>query len=300
VSADRHPLVDRFLDHLRVERDLSPNTVDAYRRDLDRYEAYLSEHTSRQVPDAGRKAIEAFAAHLTAEGQSGRSTARRISAVRTFYRFLVTEGVLEEDPAVELDRPRLWKRLPVVLDLFEIEELMAQPEEGEDLGLRDRAMLETCYGAGLRVSELLGLAVRDVDTAGGVLRVTGKGRRQRLVPIGGVALDYVDRYLSRVRPGLAKKKGEREVLFLSVRGGPLSRMGFWKIVQKYVTAAGISRQVTPHTLRHSFATHLLEGGADLRSVQEMLGHADISTTQIYTHVDRRYLKEVHRKYHPRP
>jgi integrase/recombinase XerD len=186
-----------------------------------------------------------------------------------------------------------------VLDFFEVEDLLAGPDLSSDLGLRDRAMLETAYAAGLRVSELLALTIPDLDREEGLLRVFGKGRKERLVPIGQVALDYVGRYLDGPRKRLRKTGQVTDVLFLNVRGGSLSRMGFWKIMRKYIEKAGITKECTPHTLRHSFATHLLEGGADLRAVQEMLGHADISTTQIYTRVDRSFLKEVHRTFHPR-
>ncbi|MFO7768707.1 MAG: site-specific tyrosine recombinase XerD [bacterium] len=291
------PRAIQFLDHLRVERNLSPHTVEGYGRDIRRYLRFLADH-GVGLEDAGPADIEAYTRSLRAD-LSSRSAARALSALRTFYRFLRGEGEVESDPTGEADRPRQWKKLPVVLDIFQVEAILSQPDTGEDLGLRDRAMLEVCYGAGLRVSELLDLEQQHVLHGEGLLRVVGKGDKERLVPLGDVALRYTREWIEGPRRRLLEGAPVTDVVFLNNRGRPLSRMGFWKIVKKYVDLAGISRHVTPHTLRHSFATHLLEGGADLRAVQEMLGHADISTTQIYTHVDRSYLKEVHRSFHPR-
>jgi len=296
-EADR-TLARQFIDHLAVERDLSSNTADAYRHDVDRYLEFLDRHGTTVI-EAEPEAIEEFIRFLRRRNLGARSVVRALSAVRTFYRFLRTEGKSSSDPTAQVERPRLWKRLPVTLDIFEIESLLEQPDLTSDLGLRDRAMLELAYAAGLRVSEIIQARVQDLDMEEGLIRVTGKGRRERLIPVGGIALDYVQRYLEGPRRRLAAKGEPTDVLYLNFRGGPLSRMGFWKILHKYVEEADIRKNCTPHTLRHSFATHLLEGGADLRSVQEMLGHADISTTQIYTHVDRTYLKDVHKTFHPR-
>jgi integrase/recombinase XerD len=298
MNTDDKQLVAQFLDHLTVERNLSPNTIDAYRLDLTRFQEFLDTHGSN-VKDTGTADVESFIRSLRSESLSARSVVRSLSAIRTFYRFLQTEGVTDNDPAKQIERPRLWKKLPVVLDIFEIEALLDQPDLESDLGIRDRAMLELAYAAGLRVSELLQVTIPDLDLDEGLIRIMGKGRKERLVPVGRVALDYAGRYIDGPRRRLSLKGERSEVLFLNFRGSPLSRMGFWKILQKYVGAAGIKRKCTPHTLRHSFATHLLEGGADLRAVQEMLGHADIATTQIYTRVDRSYLKDIHKTFHPR-
>lgn len=291
-------LAVQFIDHLAVERNLSPNTADAYRRDIDRYLKFL-DRVETSVTDAGTEAIEEFIRFLRKRNISARSVVRTLSAIRSFYRFLRTEGVTDSDPTSQVEPPRLWKKLPVVLDIFEIEALLDQPDLESDLGIRDRAMLELAYAAGLRISEMLQATTYDLDMREGLIRVMGKGKKERLVPVGGVALDYVMRYLDGPRIRLAARGEATDILFLNFRGGPLSRMGFWKILKKYVEGAGILKKCTPHTLRHSFATHLLEGGADLRAVQEMLGHADISTTQIYTHVDRSYLKDIHKTFHPR-
>jgi integrase/recombinase XerD len=221
-----------------------------------------------------------------------------VSAVRTYYRFLVGEGYVVKDPSERLETPKRWRTLPEVLTVAEVERLLAAPTLDDPLVFRDRAMLELAYGAGLRVSEWIGLRVQDVLFDDLLLRVFGKGSKERLVPIGRSAIGAVAVYLRELRPKLERGKG-KGVLFLNARGEPLTRMGAWTILRKHVERAGIEKPVSPHTLRHSFATHLLEGGADLRAVQEMLGHADIATTQIYTHVDREYLRSVHRQYHPR-
>lgn len=298
MNRDPGELIIQFLDHLVVERDLSPNTVDAYRRDLGKFATFIIR-SNLGVDSVTRKDVEDFVGVLRKEGLGSRSVARALSALRTFYRFLCTEGYCDADPAARVERPALWKRLPVVLDFYEIEDLLAQPDLTTDLGLRDRAMLELAYAAGLRASELLAVRMQDIDPDEGLIMIHGKGRKDRLVPLGAVALDYIDRYRGAARRRLLRDDGVSDVLFLNFRGEPLTRMGFWKLFQKHTAAAGIAKKCTPHTLRHSFATHLLEGGADLRAVQEMLGHADISTTQIYTRVDRTYLKDVHRAFHPR-
>jgi integrase/recombinase XerD len=298
MRSDPAGLIDGFLDHLAVERDLSPNTIMAYRHDLERFAAWLSNR-SLGMEEVRRAEVEEYTAALRKDGLGARSTVRALSALRTFYRFLCTEGHCDADPAARVERPVLWKKLPVVLDFFEVEDLLVQPDLTTDLGRRDRAMLELAYAAGLRVSQLLAVRIPDIDFQEGLITIHGKGRKDRLVPVGAVALDYIERYRGAPRRRLLKDETVSDVLFLNFRGAPMSRMGFWKIFKKYVAAAGIGKQCTPHTLRHSFATHLLEGGADLRVVQEMLGHADISTTQIYTRVDRTYLKDVHRTFHPR-
>ncbi len=288
----------QFLDHLSVERDLSSNTVAAYRRDLTRWLEYLEEQ-GLMMEGAGRDVLEAYVRRLRGRGLAPRTVSRTLSALRTFHRFLRTEGLMQGDPAEDIERPRLWQRLPVVLDVIEVERLMEAPDVSKDLGVRDRALLEVAYGSGLRVSELVGLRLEDLDLKERLLLVIGKGRKERLVPFGRPAADWVVRWLEGPRRRLLEKRAPCDRLFLNARGTPLSRMGFWKILHGHVERAGIRKPCSPHTLRHSFATHLLEGGADLRVVQELLGHADIATTQIYTRVDRSYLREVHRTFHPR-
>ncbi|MCK4772732.1 MAG: tyrosine-type recombinase/integrase, partial [Candidatus Latescibacteria bacterium] len=231
-------LAVQFIDHLAVERNLSPNTADAYSRDIDRYLKFL-DRVETSVTDAGTDAIEEFIRFLRKRNISARSVVRTLSAIRSFYRFLRTEGVTDSDPTAQVEPPRLWKKLPVVLDIFEIEALLDQPDLESDLGIRDRAMLELAYAAGLRISEMLQATTYDLDMREGLIRVMGKGKKERLVPVGGVALDYVMRYLDGPRIRLAARGEATDILFLNFRGGPLSRMGFWKILKKYVEGAGI-------------------------------------------------------------
>ena len=285
-------------DFLVLEEGASDNTRTAYARDLARFVAY-ARTTGASAPEAVTpRALREFVYHLKDLGLATASIRRSVSAVRTYYRFLLGEGYAHADPSERLELPRGWRTLPEVLTVAEVERLLAAPTLDEPLAFRDRAMLELAYGAGLRVSEWIGLAVKDVVLAEQLVRVLGKGGKERLVPIGRAAVGAVAVYLRELRPKLERGAG-KGILFLNARGEPLSRMGAWTILRRHVTTAGIAKPVSPHTLRHSFATHLLEGGADLRAVQEMLGHADISTTQIYTHVDREYLRTVHRQYHPR-
>jgi len=291
-------ILDRFLGHLTVERGLAGNSIEAYSRDLRRYLDSLEIQGITDPSKILRSHIAQFLSQLAGYGLSPGSLSQNISAVRGFHRFLVGEGLCKTDPTENLDSPKLAKKLPDVLDTNEIESLMSQPDTSTPLGLRDRAMLEVIYACGLRISELLGLKRSDLAFDQGYIRCFGKGSKERVVPIGQTARRWTERYLEGSRPVLIKKIAT-DVLFLNNRGRQMSRMGFWKLLKAYAQKAGIKKRVHPHILRHSFATHLLEGGADLRSVQEMLGHADISTTQIYTHVDREYLKEVHRQFHPR-
>ena len=292
------PLFDLFLHHLRVERNLAANTVDSYALDL---RNYLRELHSSGIP--GPKAIvaEQVQAHLSRlreEGLSARSVARHLAAIRTFHRFLIEDGELEQDPAAELTPPKQAQRLPEVLSLAEVDALLAAPDESRPDGRRDRAMIELMYAAGLRVSELCSLRLGDVRRDPGLVRVVGKGDKERIVPVGEVALRKVLAYLESGRPELLHGR-DSPSLFVTQRGSRMNRVTFWTRLKRYALAAGIQKNVSPHKLRHSFATHLLERGADLRSVQAMLGHADIGTTQIYTHVDGERLKEVHAKHHPR-
>ena len=292
--------LERFQDYLSFERGLSPRTLDAYGRDTARLEEFLRSRRVRSPGIATPVDLREFSYHLRDQGLAPTSIRRTLSAIRTYFGFLLEEGLIESDPSEQLEPPKTWRRLPDVLGRGEVERLLEAPDPAHRLYWRDRALLEFAYASGVRVSELTGLKTRDVDLEEGFASVYGKGSKERLVPVGGAAVRAIERYLRELRGRLESGGGKGEgALFLNARGGPLTRMGVWKILRKHVERAGITRKVTPHTLRHTFATHLLEGGADLAAVQEMLGHADISTTQIYTHVDRDYLRDVHRRYHPR-
>ena len=290
--------LDRFGDYLTLEQGTSPRTLEAYRRDVERLVDYTRTKGGLAPVDITSRMLREFIYHLKDIGLAPSSIRRNISAVRTYFRFLLSDGVVARDPSERLETPKRWRTLPDVLTVDEVTRLISSPTLDDPLAFRDRAMLELAYGAGLRVSEWITLGVRDVLLEDKLVRVFGKGSKERLVPIGRSAIGAVATYVRELRPKLEKGAG-KGVLFLNARGEPLTRMGAWKILRKHVDRAGITKDVSPHTLRHSFATHLLEGGADLRAVQEMLGHADISTTQIYTHVDREYLRQVHRQYHPR-
>jgi integrase/recombinase XerD len=288
----------RFADVLLLEDGASPRTIEAYLRDVGRCAAFLRTKGVHRVGDVTTTQLRQHLHFLKDIGLAPASMRRALSAIRRYYGVLIAEGVVRADPSERLDAPTRWRTLPEVLTVEEVERLIAAPTHEDPLVFRDRAMLELAYGAGLRVSEWIGIGVQDLGLTDGLLRVLGKGNKERMVPIGRSAIGAVSVYLRETRPTLEKGQG-KGVLFLNAQGKPLSRMGAWKILRKYVERAGIRTSVSPHTLRHSFATHLLEGGADLRAVQEMLGHADIATTQLYTHLDREYLHEVHRKHHPR-
>jgi len=290
--------VERFDDFLALEQGASVQTSSAYKLDIARFVAYASVKGAKSPIDVGARTLREYVYHLKDLGLSPASIRRNVSAVRTYFKFLLAEGHVVRDPSERLETPKKWRTLPDVLAVDEIEKLLAAPSLDEPLAFRDRAMLELAYGAGLRVSEWISLTVRDVMLQDHLVRVFGKGGKERLVPIGRRAIGAIAIYLRELRPKLEKGEG-KGILFLNARGQPLSRMGAWKILRKYVDQVGITKPVSPHTLRHSFATHLLEGGADLRAVQEMLGHVDISTTQIYTHLDREYLRTVHKQFHPR-
>ena len=296
---------ERYLDHLTVERGLSDNTLDAYRHDLRRYVEFLSRRDVAEPEAVDEAAIRSFVASLSASthGPEERpyratSVARALSAVRSFHRFLVREGVTSRDPAVGVPHPRLPRSLPRPLPVDDVRRLLEAPDASTPAGLRDRAILELLYGSGLRISELTGLDVDDVDVESGSLRVLGKGGKEREVPLGSFASAAVGAYLTRGRPALATG-ADRGAMFLNARGGRLSRQSCARSLSRYVRLAGIDRRVTLHTLRHSFATHLLEGGADVRVVQELLGHASVATTQIYTLVTSQHLREVYESAHPR-
>jgi integrase/recombinase XerD len=287
-----------FSDHLGLERGLSARTVDAYRRDLERFVSWLGTRGVRRPADVTAAELREFVYHLKDVGLQPSSIRRSVSALRTYFGWLLAEGVVVADPTDRVEIPRAWRRLPDVLSRAEVARILDAPDPADRLFWRDKALLEFAYASGVRVGELIGVKVRDVDLEEGLALVFGKGARERIVPLGRAALQALVVYLREVRPGLARNRAEGAV-FLNARGTPLTRMGVWKILRRHVERAGLTKRVTPHTLRHSFATHLLEGGADLASVQEMLGHADIATTQIYTHVEREYLRDVHRRFHPR-
>jgi integrase/recombinase XerD len=296
--------VERFLDHLAAERGLSGHTLTAYRRDLDRYASFLQERGVRSAAASADEDVSAFIAHLSSTGHGAgkpyrtSSIARALAAVRSFHRFLVSEGDAVDDPAAGVVRPQVPRTLPRPLSVEEVARILASPTGGTAIALRDQAILETLYGAGLRVSELVSLDVDEVDLEGGSVRVIGKGAKERIVPLGRFALDAIGAYLTKARPELASRSS-RAALFLNHRGGRLTRQGCDRILRGHVRRAGIAKRVSPHTLRHSFATHLLEGGADVRVVQELLGHASVATTQIYTLVTEQHLREVYFSAHPR-
>ena len=298
AEASRKFLLESFNDFLVLEQGASPRTDEAYGRDLARFATYAMSRGAVAPPDVTARMLREYVYHLKDLGLAPASIRRNVSALRTYFKFLLGEGHVTHDPSERLESPKRWRTLPEVLSVAEVDKLLASPTLDDPLVFRDRALLELAYGAGLRVSEWISIGVRDLMFDEGLVRVFGKGSKERLVPIGRRAIGALASYVRETRPRLEQGEG-RGALFLNARGQPLTRMGAWKILQKYVTRAGIEKHVSPHTLRHSFATHLLEGGADLRAVQELLGHADISTTQIYTHVDREYLRTVHRQYHPR-
>jgi len=293
-----HFLLKQYISHLTFEQNLSPNSIDAYRRDVDRFITYLKKTGVADPIKAGPEHIHRLIRLLSQIGLSETSLARNISSIRGFYRFLIGEDLIQKDPTSHIEQPRVPRYLPTVLTYKEVEKLLDAMDTGTTLGLRNRAMFETIYGSGLRVSELLSLAMNQVYAEQHILRIFGKGSKERLVPLSDEGLHWIKRYLDEGRPSLLKGRSEITV-FLNRSGRPMSRMGFWKILSAAAADAGIKKAVHPHTLRHSFATHLIENGADLRAVQEMLGHSDISTTQIYTHLDRTVIEKEYRKYHPR-
>jgi len=292
-------LLDSYLDYLTIEKGLSDNTISAYYRDLSAYFVFLKKQPGiASVADISRSDLLAYLTGLRHQGLAPRSRARVLSTLRSFHRFLVREKHVSHDPSALIESPKILRALPKLLSAQEVEQLLAAPQGDGKIALRDRAMLEVLYATGIRVSELIDLRSADLKLDIGCLTVFGKGSKQRLVPLGEVALEILQEYLQNGRPKLLKQ-GPIEAVFPNSRGGHMSRQGFWKILRNHALAAGINRPVHPHMLRHSFATHLLENGADLRAVQSMLGHADISTTQIYTHVLQERLKYIHQQYHPR-
>ena len=286
--------VQSFLNYCRVEKGLAANSLSAYALDLQK----LSSYTQKPVRDLDEAELNGYIEFLYGDGLSPRSIARHITTLRNFYRFLLEEAEVDRDPSQRLTPPRQWTTLPKYLNHEEVDRLLAAPSPDKPVGLRDRAMLELLYATGLRVSELCGLALSAIQREAGILRVTGKGNKQRIVPFGEAAGEAIDQYLATGRPALLKGRASR-YLFVTARGAAMSRQSFWKLLRDHGLRAGMTRKLTPHVIRHSFATHLVEGGADLRSVQILLGHADISTTQVYTHVAQRRLRETVDQHHPR-
>ncbi|MDF2928196.1 site-specific tyrosine recombinase XerD [Anaerospora sp.] len=290
--------VSQFINYLAVERGLAQNTLESYGRDLRQFQSYLQNSQMDILKDSSRNTILTYLNNLQTKGRAVSTISRNLAAIKSFYQYLVRERYLEKDPAANLESPKLEKKLPKILTIAEVEELLKQPNAFLPAGLRDKAMLELLYATGIRVSELISLNISDVNLDMGYIKCFGKGAKERIVPLGSIAAKCVQEYINKGRSKLVRTY-EESALFVNHHGNRLTRQGFWKIIKKYAQEANILREITPHTLRHSFATHLLENGADLRSVQEMLGHADISTTQIYTHVTKNRLKEVYDKAHPR-
>jgi integrase/recombinase XerD len=299
LPEDGARLLDRFADGLWLEDGLARNTLESYRRDVRQFGEWLQETAGTGLLEARASDLQRHLAwQVTERARKPRTTSRLVSSLKRFYQFTLREGLRRDDPAVDLESPRIPRSLPKSLSEAEVETLLAAPDVAQPQGLRDRAMLETLYASGLRVSELVTLKTLQVNLDMGVVRVLGKGSKERLTPLGEEAMEWIGRYQREARPLLL---GERksDALFLTARGAPMTRQGFWGVVKRHARVAGIRIAISPHTLRHAFATHLINHGADLRVVQMLLGHADISTTQIYTHVARERLKSLHRKHHPR-
>lgn len=291
-------LLDRYLNHLLIEKGAAGNTLEAYGRDLNRYASFLEQRGIDNPRFVVPETVVEFLVQIKGEGLSANSMNRALAALRGYYKFLLQEKVVDQSPLANIELAKVWMRLPDTVSKEEMNLILSQPGEETPRAQRDSAMLELLYATGLRVSELAGLTMNSINWQVGFLTVMGKGSKERVVPIGKTAYDAVRRYVDEARPKLVKSR-TTDVLFLNRFGGAFTRQGLWKIIIHYVRKAGLQKNVHPHTFRHSFASHLLEGGADLRAVQVMLGHSDISTTQIYTHVTRDHLTQIHRKYHPR-
>lgn len=292
------PFFDTYISYLRLEKTLSENSVQSYRYDLQRLQGYLGQHRVDRITEVTPDILSQYVRVLFDIGFASASIQRTLASLRSYFAFIAAEGEIEHDPTGLLESPRSSRYLPSVLSVPEIVKMLKSVDVSRKCGIRDRAMLETLYATGMRVSELANFTYEQIMFEDEIVRVFGKGSKERLVPIGKTALFWIGEYYQTDRPGLSRPSTDSTV-FLNNRGSAFSRMGIWKLIRKYALKAGIKKPVSPHTFRHSFATHLLEGGADLRTVQEMLGHANIVTTEIYTHVDREYLKEVHRSFHPR-
>ena len=297
MNRDPEELVEAFIDNLLTQAGLSSNTLDAYRNDITHFIQWM-RHEGYDLTSLNRDNLREYVYNRVLGGDKPRTTARQLSSLRRFFRYLLTEGILKSDPTLEIESPRLGRPLPKTLSEEDVDRLLAAPDHDKPLGLRDRAMLEMLYATGIRVSELVGMQMQQVDTNQGVAKVIGKGNKERLVPLGEEALDWLGRYLAEARRQLLGEH-RTDFLFVTSRGGSMTRQAFWHNLKKHVAAAGIQVSVSPHTLRHAFATHLLNHGADLRAVQMLLGHSDLSTTQIYTQVARERLKQLHGRHHPR-
>lgn len=292
-------IIKEFITILRYEINLSDNTTESYQRDINKLVEFLKKNSITDLDQVDSKIISQFFNIQRKEGLSSSTTARYMTSIKRFFQFLEDNNYIHKNPTITLSKVKISRKLPEVLSFYEVDKILQMPKVDDVAGLRDKAILELLYSSGLRVSELINLKVNDLFFDDEIVRVLGKGSKERIVPMGSSAIEWIKKYLLHSRPSLEKKMNSQNHLFLNKKGTKLSRMAIWQIVDKYSKEAGIEKEVHPHIFRHSFATHLLEGGADLRAVQEMLGHADISTTQIYTHVDRNYIKQVHREHHPR-
>lgn len=291
-------VVDEYLRFIQIEKGLSENTIAAYRRDLNHYLNYLAAQKISNLDFIDRQIVQQWFGVLHDEGRSTKSIARFTSTIRSFHQFALREKYAAKDPTVLIETPKYERKLPDVLSIDEIDLLLTTPETSKNKGYRDRTMLELLYATGIRVSELINIEVEDVNLLMGFVKVFGKGNKERIIPLGETVIELLKTYIENVRPQLLKKQ-VTHTLFLNMQGKPLTRQGIWKIIKQTGAKAGIQKRLTPHTLRHSFATHLLENGADLRAVQEMLGHSDISTTQLYTHVSKTQIRKMYQQYHPR-
>lgn len=291
-------IIEEYLKFIQIEKGLSENTIGAYRRDLKKYQLYMQEQKIAHIDFIDRQTIQECLGSLIDQGASAKSIARFISTIRSFHQFALREKYATKDPTVLIETPKYEKKLPDVLDVEEVIQLLETPDLTKNNGYRDRTILELLYATGMRVTELIQIEIDDVNLIMGFVKVFGKGNKERIIPLGDTVIEYLDTYINTVRPQLLKKT-VTNVLFLNLHGRPLTRQGIWKLIKQYGLRANITKTLTPHTLRHSFATHLLENGADLRAVQEMLGHSDISTTQLYTHVSKTQIRQMYNQFHPR-
>lgn len=291
-------IIEEYLKFIQIEKGLSENTIGAYRRDLKKYQLYMQEQKIAHIDFIDRQTIQECLGSLIDQGASAKSIARFISTIRSFHQFALREKYAAKDPTVLIETPKYEKKLPDVLDVEEVIQLLETPDLTKNNGYRDRTILELLYATGMRVTELIQIEIDDVNLIMGFVKVFGKGNKERIIPLGDTVIEYLDTYINNVRSQLLKKM-VTNVLFLNLHGRPLTRQGIWKLIKQYGLRANINKSLTPHTLRHSFATHLLENGADLRAVQEMLGHSDISTTQLYTHVSKTQIRQMYNQFHPR-
>ncbi|AMW23429.1 site-specific tyrosine recombinase XerD [Staphylococcus haemolyticus] len=291
-------IIEEYLKFIQIEKGLSENTIGAYRRDLKKYQLYMQEQKIAHIDFIDRQTIQECLGSLIDQGASAKSIARFISTIRSFHQFALREKYAAKDPTVLIETPKYEKKLPDVLDVEEVIQLLETPDLTKNNGYRDRTILELLYATGMRVTELIQIEIDDVNLIMGFVKVFGKGNKERIIPLGDTVIEYLDTYINNVRSQLLKKT-VTNVLFLNLHGRPLTRQGIWKLIKQYGLRANINKSLTPHTLRHSFATHLLENGADLRAVQEMLGHSDISTTQLYTHVSKTQIRQMYNQFHPR-